>query len=241
MIHYTLVSDLHVDANGEQPADFDTEWVIVAGDTSNSVEQSVNVLNKYVRKGHRVFAVDGNHEHYANLAAGRSVRSASDQFYQTGTFDFGFAKMSQEIVLIGTNGWYPVVDENHWTRYMLDGHRINAPGEYLNYLAKLEARYVMDALQLLKPWQRAIIVTHTAPCRESLDPKYEGSDGNPYFFNPQMDTALTIHKEKILKWHHGHTHQAMDVTHRSVNIVTNPRGYPRENPDWKPLVIELSI
>jgi DNA repair exonuclease SbcCD nuclease subunit len=241
MVHYTLVSDLHCDANNGQPADFDTEWVIVAGDTANSVPQAVSVLNKYVQKGHRVFAVDGNHEHYGNHATGASLTTSTEQFYRTGRFDFGFAKMTQDIYLIGTNGWYPVQDEQHWRGYMLDGGRISVPGDYLTWMAAREAAYVGNCLRLLKPRQKAIVVTHTAPCEESLDPQYAGSEGNQYFYNPDMFSALYGYRNRIIAWHHGHTHASMSVEKHGVPIITNPRGYPGENENWKPLVLEAKL
>lgn len=195
------------------------------------------MLNKWKRKGHIVFAVDGNHEHYGNLGTGRSQAETTEAFYrgleQKQTLDIDGYR------LIGTNGWYEVEDERHWHGYMNDCRYTQITGPEMNRLAQREAEWMDAQLHNLPPNKRAIVVTHTAPCEESLDPKYAGSDGNVYYYNPLMTPLLGRYADRIAIWHHGHTHASVDVVKDGVRIVTNPRGYPSENPKWQPRVLEV--
>src|SRR3546814_5236269 len=71
----------------------------------------------------------------------------------------------------------------------------------------------------------------------SLDPRFDGQFSNEWYWNPHMEPLLAKHRDKIAVWHHGHTHATVDVVVDGVRIVTNPRGYPGENPGWKPLTM----
>src|SRR3546814_8352208 len=75
---YSLVSDLHLDHPQPKTPPLEQN-VIVAGDCGNGLV-GLKYLNKLKRKGHFVFAVDGNHEHYANVAQGRTVEMAEAAF-----------------------------------------------------------------------------------------------------------------------------------------------------------------
>ncbi len=46
-------------------------------------------------------------------------------------------------------------------------------------------------------------------------------------------------RDRIAVWHHGHTHYRQHKTVNNVPVIINPRGYPGENPDWKPLRVTI--
>src|SRR3546814_15448953 len=75
---YSLVSDLHLDHPQPKTPPLEQN-VIVVGDCGNGLV-GLNYLNKLKREGHFVFAVDGNHEHYANAAQGRTVEMLEQAF-----------------------------------------------------------------------------------------------------------------------------------------------------------------
>jgi len=236
MIEYSLVSDMHLDfPQPKTPYDQLKPLVIVAGDCGNGLV-GLKWLNKLKNKGFDVFAVDGNHEHYANARQGRTLSETETDFYD-GIDQLGPKWVRDDLVLIGVNGWYVVDDERHWRGYMNDSRNGALTAEEVNVCAKAHSMYVDEELSKLKEGQKAIVVTHTAPCYESLDPRYEWSSGNPYYVNPFMTPLLGKHAEKIHVWHHGHTHAAVDVVKDGVRIITNPRGYPGENPTWTPLTL----
>jgi DNA repair exonuclease SbcCD nuclease subunit len=235
-IEYTLVSDMHLDfPQGKTPYEKFKPLVVVAGDTANGLK-GLKWLNKLKNKGFDVFAVDGNHEHYANAAKGRTLAETETNFY-VGIDQIGPKWVRDDLVLIGVNGWYLVEDDRHWRGYMSDSRHGAFTAQEVNTFAKAHSMYVDEELAKLKVGVKAIVVTHTAPCRETLDPRYEGRNGNEYYLNPHMTPLLGKHAEKIHMWHHGHTHSPMDVVKDGVRIVTNPRGYPGENPKWKPLTL----
>lgn len=240
---YSLSSDLHMDhAHPHRLSVMDWDRnIIIAGDLGNGLG-NFKFVEKLARKGHRVLACDGNHEHYANKRAGRSIRETEDRFYEmmatAGRMQAPTQpralRVSDGLYLIIVNGWYQVADAGHWKNYMSDGELVGCASE-VNDTAKRHADFVGEELVKLPHDSKAIVVTHTAPCEASLDPKYLGSEGNQYYWNPMMEHVLVTCADRILRWHHGHTHAAVNVRHAGVPIVTNPRGYPSEAGGWAPL------
>lgn len=235
---FSLVSDLHV--NHPQPkfpyADLE-ELVVVAGDTSNGLE-GLRFLQKLRNKGHRVVAVDGNHEHYSNHSQERSVIETTARFREDfpDVVDFHY----NEPVFILRNGWYQVRLEQTWQGYMNDSYWGDLSAETVNQLALQDAEYIELALQsCVYKKRKAVVVTHTAPCYETLDPRFEGSFSNEWYMNPWMTPLLGLYRDTITVWCHGHTHASADKIVNGVRVVCNPRGYPGENPDWKPLTVEV--
>lgn len=242
---YTLASDLHMDT-GHTSQLSKMQWsksVILAGDLGNGLG-NFKFVEKLKRRGCDVFAVDGNHEHYANARSGRSILETETRFYemlgsiysQPGGRQAQAVMIRDDLFLIGCNGWYTVSDPRHWKNYMND-HYAGCASE-VNDAAKRQANWLGEQLVSLPHDAKAIVVTHTAPTEASLDPRYAGSDGNEYYWSPHLEHVMTTCADSIAVWHHGHTHAAVNLLRRSGRpaIVTNPRGYPRENPEWSPLL-----
>ncbi len=235
---FSLISDMHVDFPQQKtPYDLLEENVIVAGDTGNGLV-GLKFLNKLRRKGHKVFAIDGNHEHYANQKQGRTPEETVVAF----RVDNPNLMDMDGISVIGTNGWYPVNNPDPWYRYMNDGEACfdfypQIGGVKVNSLCEQEYLFLQEQLAAIsKP---CIVVTHTAPCLETLNPEYEGSFTNEWYYNPLMYRLLERYQDKILVWCHGHTHASNEAIVNGVRVVCNPRGYPGENPNWKPLTVEV--
>lgn len=240
---FTLVSDLHVDTGHHTQLSkmHFGENVIIAGDTSNGLGDGPKWINKLKRKGHNVFAIDGNHESYANASSGRTVDETERRFYEL-IGQPRVVDVADGLSIVGINGWYdPYQDEQFWAGWMNDfryaGH---IPGK-----AKHDAGWMDSILEAIPG--KAIVVTHTAPAPNTLTWKPEDSyfsheewnRSNAFYQNIYMHDVLRKHADKILVWTHGHTHRAADVMVDGVRVVCNPRGYPGENPDWKPLEIEV--
>ena len=235
-MRYTLASDLHMDTGHAGARLKDMAWeqtIIIPGDLGNGLG-NFGFIEKLRNKGHTIYLTDGNHEHYANRTQGRSLRETEDAFQRLAGHP-SVVELASGLYLIMCNGWYIVEDEDHWQRYMNDSKWGALSAEAVNAAARRHAEFVGGALAMLPHDSKAIVATHTAPCEESLDPRYEGSAGNPYYWNPLMERVLLANRKSIAVWHHGHTHAPMDVMYEGVHIVTNPRGYPGEVKGWRPL------
>lgn len=234
---FTLVSDLHADFphGGKYPYEDMEDVVIVAGDTTNGLE-GLRFLNKMKNKGHRVYATLGNHEHYANISSGRDIYETAARFRE----EFPSYTEEEEFPIVLRTGWYTVTDELIWRNYMNDSKRMVVDADTMNKFAQQDALFIRRELEQWRDHQyKGIVVTHMAPCQETLDPKFEGQFSNEWYWNPLLSPLLNEFKDQILVWCHGHTHAFADREVGGVRVVCNPRGYPGENPRWKPYSIEI--
>lgn len=235
---YSLISDMHVDfPQPKTPYDLLEKNVIVAGDTSNGLE-GLKFLQKLRNKGFNVLAVDGNHEHYSNARQFRSTEETTARFREnhpsSGEID--------TVPVVLRNGWYLVEHEALWLGYMNDGRMSSMSAEDVNNRAKNDAYYIAQTLRQWRDYNlKGIVVTHTAPTRDTLNPAYAGHYSDDWYFNPMMGELLEKFSEQILVWNHGHTHAPADKIVHGVRVVCNPRGYPGENPNWRPQTIEVAI
>ena len=237
-MRFSLVSDMHVDhSQPKTPYDKLEKNVIVAGDTANGL-LGMKFLNKMRNKGFDVFAIDGNHEHYCNLSQGRTVPETINAFRKENPNIWDF----DGIPVVGCNGWYLVNNASLWYGYMNDGP--NIIGGYKELAAAKINSYAFQDYEFLGEFlkntpDKCIVVTHTAPCMETLNKEYEGHYSNEWYYNPLMYRLLEKYKDKILCWCHGHSHASADQIVEGVRVIANPRGYPGEVPNWQPLMVEV--
>jgi len=233
---FSLMSDLHLDFPQKNiPFELLEKNIIVAGDTSNGLE-GLKFLDKLKRKGFNVLACDGNHEHYSNISQNRVAEETASRFRERfpGNGEF------EGVPVILRNGWYLVTEEELWLNIMNDSKRCLLTKEAVNNRAYMNYCSIHQKLKEWKDFQyKGIVVTHTAPCKETLDPKFEGQITNEWYHNPYMKDLIQEFSEQILVWCHGHTHAFADKIVNGVRVVCNPRGYPGENPNWKPFTIEV--
>jgi len=233
---FSLISDMHVDFPQDRtPYDLLEEIVVVAGDTSNGLE-GLKFLQKLKNKGFTVIATDGNHEHYANYSQSRDCLETSARFRE----DHKAEGVVEGVPFVARNGWYCVTDEDVWKGYMNDSNRCVLTAQHVNELAYRDYKYIKESLLNWKRYQlKGVVVTHTAPCTETLNPEYEGHFSNDWYYNLHMRQLLKDYSDNILVWCHGHTHKGADKVVEGVRVVCNPRGYPGENPEWKPITVEV--
>ncbi len=85
-------------------------------------------------------------------------------------------------------------------------------------------------------------LTHFAPARASIHPRFEGSPLNACFVS---DLQARILRWQPQLWLHGHVHDSFDYALGRTRVVANPRGYAPggkvENARFDPsLVIEVA-
>lgn len=232
---FSLISDMHVDFP-QPPTPYDKleEKVIVAGDTSNGLE-GLKFLAKLKRKGHTVYAVDGNHEHYRNASQNRSAAETTARFREDHR-----RYHDEDIPIVLANGWYPVTDEQMWQDYMNDSRMCSISATDANVMAYNDYHFIRQYLEQWRDHQRkGIVVTHTSPCLENLNPRFDGHYSNEWYWNPLMSHLLIEFAPQIHVWCHGHSHHASETNVFGVRVICNPRGYPGENPNWQPLTVEI--
>jgi len=235
---FSLISDMHINhPQPRTPYDQLEHIVVVAGDTDNGLG-GLKYLQKLKNKGYTVIATHGNHEHYSNVAQDRTMCDTINRFQQDHPDFYDFGK--DVPLFVARNGWYIVKDEPLWYNYMNDGRYGGFGADEVNSWAKMDSIRVKSVLRLAQLTNRkVVVVTHTAPCEESLNQEYKDHYSQSWYWNPLMRPLLEEYKDTIAVWCHGHTHAQADVVVDGVRVVANPRGYPRENPDWMPLTIEV--
>jgi calcineurin-like phosphoesterase family protein len=83
-----------------------------------------------------------------------------------------------------------------------------------------------------------VVITHHAPSRQSVQPRYR-DDLLTAAFASDLDDLVT----KAALWVHGHLHAPADYRLGDCRVVANPRGYVGigEDRDFNPaLVVEIS-
>lgn len=68
-----------------------------------------------------------------------------------------------------------------------------------------------------------VVVTHHAPHRRSLAPRFQGNWLSPAFVSELPDEFFQV----PALWVHGHTHECFDYVVHETRVVCNPRGYVR--------------
>lgn len=67
---------------------------------------------------------------------------------------------------------------------------------------------------------RTVVVTHHAPSRQSLHPRFDGDDLSPCYIS---DLPGLLGRSAL--WIHGHVHDSFDYQVQGTRVVANPRGY----------------
>lgn len=252
-----VFSDLHNDIGSpwEPEAIPAADLALVAGDVGEGLVRSVAWLASVVRPHMPVVLTAGNHEYYRRclpdeLLAGRAAAAAAGiHLLEEDTVGFGDVSVSGCTL---------------WTDYQLDGpgtraaamwdarsglndHRLIAwrtrpewrrfrPEEALATHAA--SRSFLAAALRPDPSVRArVVLTHHAPSAGSIAPCFVGKPLNPAFAS-RLDDLIEAGRPAL--WVHGHTHSNFDYRIAATRVLCNPRGYPGENPGFRPdLVVEV--
>jgi predicted phosphodiesterase len=75
-----------------------------------------------------------------------------------------------------------------------------------------------------------VIVTHHAPSRQSIDPRYERALTSAAFV---ADRDALVRELGPALWIHGHVHASFEYQIGQTRILANPRGHPDENPAFQ--------
>jgi predicted phosphodiesterase len=243
-----VFSDLHLKYNGE--LDFkvdlepDVDVVIVAGDVTSPVAESLKWLHKNIAMaGHDVVFVAGNHEHYGHIyddsmAGGMAIR---DRYPNVHFLE------NEEVVIKGVR----FLGATMWTDFNLYERpeaamkeAVLAMNDYRTIHSKDASgnvtRFTPERTKAIhensREWLRGAlsvkyagptaVVTHHCPHHLSVHEKYAGQKLNASFTS---DFGPEIAEFQPEFWIHGHTHSNFDyvVPGTRTRVICNPLGYVR--------------
>lgn len=254
-----VLSDLHLEF-GEQflPPIPDADVCVCAGDLlTRGPEHSIEWLAQTIAPAMPVVFTAGNHEFYGarhgfdlSLQRARDMRLPGVHFLD-----------DDEVVLGGVR----FVGATLWTDFELDGsgvkdvawtmHNVGgllndyggAIADFNDPSGKLSTQRAKAMHERSRTFLRetlavpfdgpTVVVTHHAPHRGSLHPRYHDSPINSGFVS-DLEGLILAGRPDL--WVHGHVHDSFDYRVGSTRVVCNPRGYGRENLAFDPgLVVEI--
>lgn len=280
MIKFDFCSDLHVDiwhhttrlvnppGEGPQSRDkdgnfqyIDWEWyknadsnvLIIAGDTANSVGKAADVFISASKVYEWVVVIDGNHEHYegSSISLNTLNLEMSLKPYKNIIFLTGNSFQIGDTLFTGALGWYDWRGwETHgitkeqayatWVNRSNDSREISY-GEYVGP-AQLAATHAVNIAEEVRKAQsddsiqNIVVVTHTSPDARLMywHPTDDGWNKlTPSYMNSSMSMVRDADvNEKIRYWIYGHTHERKMVQIGHIIYANNAMGYPRENGPW---------
>jgi predicted phosphodiesterase len=267
---YDLGSDLHVDANAregmvkfKENKNEGSETIVIAGDISNDPALSMLVIISAAKHYENVIFVDGNHEHYSNVASGLNITNTMDYLREASklTANVTYLDGNNHIVIdgvmfVGANAWYDFkmqpeqysfeMSKSRWRRNINDYTHSGfdkEPEEYAVEQADNIAKQITYA-QTDSTIEKIVVVTHTIPSSKGLlvkhIPEWDMINGAFGCFAISKVFEADINT-KIVHSVFGHTHYTYDFDDfGGIRFVCNPRGYPveRDISKWKPIQLE---
>ena len=251
-----VLSDLHVDVNRRYPLVLpdprpEHDVVVIAGDICHGLASGVRFIAAEGLNAKPVVYVAGNHEFYgsdqqADLAAGRAeaARHSDIHLLERDTIAL------DGVAFLGCTLWtdYKYLGPQEQARSMyeaaqrLNDHRMIAvgggPWTPEHALSEHEASRAWLGRELARmPKSANVVVTHHAPSRNSVQPRYRCDPVTGAFASDLSDLI-----PKATLWMHGHMHAPVDYIQDGCRVLANPRGYVgiREDRDFNPaLVVEI--
>ena len=239
-----ILSDLHLSQGMLDLEPVEADVVVLAGDIARPPEAIAwaRALDA------TVVYVAGNHEFYGSsfgatlrslrqLAVGSRVHVLDDEALVIGGVRFLGSTLWTDFALYGhgdlraaayveavrTLRDFSRIDDDDGTRFTPDA----CAARFAVHAAWLEARLAE------RHDGPTVVVTHHAPSRRSIHPRFVGSWLNPCFVSDAEHLA-----GRAALWIHGHMHDSHDYDLRGTRVVCNPRGYARagipENPSFDP-------
>jgi len=248
-MNFDLVGDLHIDHWGRS---FETDWLydqrsdilVVAGDVSDSVDQTCAFLSRLTAYYAKILVVDGNHEHQTSMAyLDESVKHWRRSVAQSGATYLGDEQpLINGVKFIGVCGWWSfdfglpnVTIEQTVTTGISDYGLTDAMVANQLQQSLLDANSLTDMMvqATLDPCVKHIVtVSHSLPHASCISwnrypPDYNmvGCYGNSRF-QWVLDADIN---EKCRYWVFGHNHDKKNIPYKHMRFVSNPRG---RREDW---------
>lgn len=243
-----ILSDLHLGFGAMERPQNDADVVVLAGDVSRPLEAAVWAL----RFEKPVIFVLGNHEFY-----GSSIDAAADRMKRLCEGTQVHVLDDHQVVIDKVR----FLGSTLWTDFELFGNPEEKAAAMaqarlsLRDFSRIRAREAADTVftpedsaalfQRHSHWLDGklgtrhngptVVVTHHAPSRHSIHPRFADSLLNACFVS---DAEQLLGADRAGLWIHGHTHDSFDYSVNGTRVVCNPRGYAKggvmENPHFDP-------
>ena len=245
---FNVLSDLHLSLGTLPIPENNAEAVILAGDIARPKEAVAWALG-FAKP---VFYVVGNHEFYGGsiagtvaelkqLCAGTNMRVLDDDEVIFDGVRFLGTTLWTDFMLFG-EGEKRAAAIQEALKFMRDFSRIRIDDADERYSPPpIRPRYSRSTLRwldrkLAEPYAGpTVVITHHAPSRKSIHPRFADSLLNACFVS---DAERLIDGTRACLWVHGHTHDSFDYVLNGTRVVCNPRGYAKhgvnENPQFNP-------
>lgn len=253
-----IVSDLHLEFADWRPSPPDADVCVVAGDVlTRGPEHSLEWLAQHIAPAMPVVCVAGNHEFYGGrfgfdlaLQRARDLRLPDVHFLDDGE------AVIEGVRFLGATLWNDFelggsdAREVAWAMMNVGG-LLNDFGGAIQDFNEASGKLSTQRAKAMHERSRAflrerlaapfdgptVVVTHHAPHRGSLHPRYRDSTLNAGFVS-DLEGLILAGKPNL--WVHGHVHDSHDYRVGSTRVVCNPRGYHGENPGFDPALV-LSV
>jgi len=250
---------LHIDWRAMKNPD--STILIIAGDISNDVITSADVVAAAASEYEHVVVTMGNHETYMTDATvdlvHEGLRDLLRPYTNVHLLNWDCGVNLDGLAILGCLGWYDfscyedlmisqLQAKLAWSRYSNDSRypqfgdrdvEIIAAEEAINLASQVSQAAEDDAI-----WE-ILVVTHTSPRADIMEWRDNDDVWNyltPSYVNTAMDQVLPISGGKIRHWIYGHTHHRQTLTKDGVDYRNNARGYPNENAPFRLEQLELS-
>jgi predicted phosphodiesterase len=232
-----VLSDLHLSLGALAIPENEADVVILAGDLARPRE-AIAWASGFAKP---VLYVPGNHEFYGGsiagtveelkrLSAGSSIRVLDNE-----TVTIEGVRFLGSTLWTDFNGPERAAAMQEAQRFMRDFSRIRI-GEARFTPAACATLFGQNATWLESRLAErhagpTVVITHHAPSRRSIHPRFAGSLLNACFVS---DAERLIDGSRACLWIHGHTHDSFDYFVNGTRVLCNPRGYAKDGVNENP-------
>jgi Icc-related predicted phosphoesterase len=233
-----LLSDVHLSVRALSPQRSGADVVVVAGDVARPAPaidwlKQFDVPTVFVAGNHEFYGGDlsGTLAQLRELARGTSVRVLERNEWRHGGVRFLGCTLWSDHRLYASDQERELGLAQS-AEFIRDFSRIGvAPGFAQKFSPAISQLLFDSAVDWLDGKFAethdgpTVVVTHFAPSRQSIHPRFAGSPINACFVS---DLEARILRWQPQLWLHGHTHDSFDYRIGGTRVVANPRGYAPE-------------
>lgn len=197
------------------------DGLILAGDITNDAIERVEVLEYLSTVYKDLIFVLGNHDYVGSDMLTNDLENQLSNLKPNVRLLNNSSLQVNGKTIHGGTLWYPRSHMANVYKSRFFDFRVTKNGdpEIFNR-HQVTLKYLKESV---KPGD--IVVTHHAPCTQSIHPDFEGEDTNCFFI---VDLDKEIKELKPSLWIHGHVHNHFDYTFGDTRVLCNPYGYDSE-------------